>query len=385
MQLNSSARDARAGRRTLLGALCVLFISTAAQAQSLPNGGHVSGAITTAGGQDTYTFPAVAGESLRLRVAETGGDGLFQPGIRLYRPDGSLVTGASGHRVAPISPTADATGTYTVAVVDTSPTQNATGPYNLYFVRVPGANEHGLLPNGGQVSGIIDVGDLDSYTLTANAGENIRLRVAKTDSTATLRPQLSLFRPDGSLVSGATDSTVASYSHTALTSGTYTVVVTDVSNGFAGTGSYTIHYAKAPGADELGRLYDGQPRDEEIELGDLDSYTFTANAGDTAHLQVTDTSGGALQPQIALYRPDGSLRASTSDGSTVTLNIPITVTGVYTVVVADVSTGLSATGSYRILLTGTGGDADVPLPPWSLGLLAAVLGGSAARRWRVRP
>jgi hypothetical protein len=111
---------------------------------------------------------------VQIRVADTSGNDLT-PRITLYDPSGTLVTFANGANVGAISRALTENGTYTVVVSDVSAGSDATGNYNLYFVRVPGANEGGTLPNGGVVSDAIDLGDLDSYTFTANAGESVQI------------------------------------------------------------------------------------------------------------------------------------------------------------------------------------------------------------------
>jgi hypothetical protein len=44
-----------------------------------------------------------------------------------------------------------------------------------------------------------------------------------------------------------------------------------------------------------------------LDEGELDSYTFIAQAGDAVGLQVTDLAGGALAlwPEFAIYGPAG--------------------------------------------------------------------------------
>jgi hypothetical protein len=132
----------------------------------------------------------------------------------------------------------DATGTYTVVVSDAGAN---TGSYNIYFTRVPGANEGGSLINGGVISDQIDVGDLDSFTFNVVAGEGIELTVTDTSGN-TFSPRISLYRPDGSLVRSVQDGAVAAIACPSNiceidATGTFTVVVSDAG---ANTGSYTI-------------------------------------------------------------------------------------------------------------------------------------------------
>lgn len=124
--------------------------------------------------------------------------------------------------------------------------QGQTGPYNLYFVRAPGANEGGALINGGRVSNTIDVGDIDSYTFTANVGESIQLQMA--DTSGTFSPYMYLYYPSGALVVIGSEGVNGSISlcptcfYKLTENGTYTVVVADGTQGNARTGSYTLRF-----------------------------------------------------------------------------------------------------------------------------------------------
>jgi len=203
-----------------------------ASAASLVNGGHVSGAISTVGGQDSYTFTATAGENVWLRIADTS-NSAFYPRITLYGPTGAYITYDNDGSVAGFTHTATTTGTYTVVVSDDS--GNYTGNYNFYFVRVPGANEGGSLGNGSLRTDKIDLGDLDSFTFSVQAGGQVQLTVTDT-SNSSFYPNITLYGPTGAYITYNNDGSVAGFTHTATTTGTYTVVVSD------NTGSYTGDY-----------------------------------------------------------------------------------------------------------------------------------------------
>ncbi|MCA9471859.1 MAG: GDSL-type esterase/lipase family protein [Nitrospirales bacterium] len=341
-------------------------------AASLVNGGVISDSISAPGEQDIHTFTATAGESVQLRAAHTGGTVALSPRLTLLAPNGAQIISTSGPQsrdVAAISCFTSSlfceltqTGTYTVVVSDGTSGGNQTGPYNLHFVRAPGANEGGALPNGGSVSDTIDLGDLDSYTFTANAGEAVQIRMAHTGGTVALIPQINLYAPDGTLIistSSPQSRDVAAIScftsslFCELTqTGTYTVVVTDSNGGQIGP--YTLHYARAPGANEGGALPNGGSVSDTIDLGDLDSYTFTANAGEAVQIQVTDLSGGPLSLRVDLYSPSGLLISSTS-GDTATINCSDTATfceltenGTYTVMISDGNSSGAQIGDYSI-------------------------------------
>ena len=41
-------------------------------------------------------------------------------------------------------------------------------------------------------------------------------------------------------------------------------------------------------------------------MGDLDTYTFTANVGESYALRVVDSATGTLYPSITVYNPNGT-------------------------------------------------------------------------------
>jgi hypothetical protein len=201
--------------------LLVLSSPSASAQAALPNGGVVSGSIAIGGQQDNYVFFANAGEGIQLQVARTSGT--WQPRLSVLTPSGTTQVGGSGAVVASVGVfKAPVTGTYSVIVSAGSPT--STGSYNLYFTRAPGANEAGTTSTDGQaLAGTIDIGDLDSFAFSANAGEGIQIQVGRTSGA--LRPLLRVFGPGGGLLVNVSGIVVAYGGlFNAPSTGTYTVV-----------------------------------------------------------------------------------------------------------------------------------------------------------------
>ena len=335
--------------------------------QNLINGGVIHASIFPEGDQDSYAFFASAGDNIQLRVADMGA-GSLTPLVSLFGPDGVYVSGDSSSLVADVGVTAPATGTYTVLVDDSStPQPLGTGAYDLYFTRVPGANEHGVLINGGALSETIDLGDLDTYTFSASVGDNVQLRM--TDVEGTLTPRVSLFGPDGVYVSGDSSSLVADVGVTAPATGTYTVLVDDSSTPQPlGIGAYDLYFTRVPGANEGGLLTNGVEVFDSIELGDLDSFTFLGAVDEVAQVVVTETSSSDLRPRIALYDPAGNFLTADGGSESAVVSTGIAVEGIYTVVVLDGNTPQpTGTGPYSIVVTGSGVNPvnlpNVILPP----------------------
>jgi hypothetical protein len=238
----------------------------------------------------------------------------FNPKIDLVGPDSVLLKSAgnsgSGGRDAELAFQLPVDGTFTVTV-GTYYAKGA-GSYTLSLASPPdpfttaAGDQGGLLPNGAQTSGQIDVGDLDLWSFPASAGDSIILRMGATG----LNPQIRLYGPTGLLVGSAANTGSGGrdteLSLTATNSGTFTVVV---SSYYAGpTGPYTLCLAqsRAPftttAADQGGDLANGFRQPADIQLGDLDLWRFDAQAGEVLLVRMGATG---FNPQLRLYGPDG--------------------------------------------------------------------------------
>src|ERR1017187_4020691 len=208
------------------------------------------------------------------------------------------------------------------------------------------------LVNGAKQTGTIFTNTVaDSYNFTANAGDSINLRVGTTG----FNPVLKLYGPNGALL--ATDASGSGYydaaiAYVATNSGTFTVVVSsDLLNG---TGTYALHLAQipepfiVPPGDQGGPLTNGADATGTNTIGDLDMWSFTANAGDSINLRVGTTG---FDPLLKLYGPNGTLLASYASGSgyyDAAIAYVATNSGTFTVVVS--SDLLNGTGTYALHL-----------------------------------
>jgi len=280
--------------------------------------------------------------------------------VALFDPDGDLIEANSGALVGHIdAESLVKTGTYTVIIRDNSSGDDNVGSYDLYYVNAPGANSNGVLPNGGRISSEIELGDIDSYTFDANAGDTVYLRVADTETTEFINsnflPLVALFDPDGDLLGSSSGALVGHIDAEVLVkSGTYTVVVRDDSSGDDNVGSYDIYFAKAPGANDDGCIANNQELDGFIDLGDLDSFTFNASAGINTVITITDLDESFLTPYIALYDATGSLIESDWNSLTAQIDVNLTTSGTFTIIVRDNSSGDDRIGNYRLEINGVG-------------------------------
>ena len=113
-----------------------------------------------------------------------------------------------------------------------------------------------------------------------------------------------------------------------------------------------------PGED--GELINGANHTGDISLGDLDIWTFMANAGDFIQLTMARTSGNSLQPQIRLLSPSGDLLdvAQGGGGSTQLMVENAPESGTYRVFVGE--WGADGSGEYVLRLAQAPQDFVVP-------------------------
>jgi trimeric autotransporter adhesin len=235
----------------------------------------------------------------------------------------------------------------------------------LRLAQVPGVfetsagDEGGALLNGIRHTGSIPVGDLDMWSFDAEAGDHLVVRAGGT----TFTPQIRLFGPDGAqLEASGTSGTAtrdATVQHRTTLSGVFTVVLSSYYIG--GSGDYILTLAQAPGVfetsagDEGGALLNGIRHTGSIPVGDLDMWSFDAEAGD--HL-VVRAGGTTFTPQIRLFGPDGAqLEASGTSGTATrdaTVQHRTTLSGVFTVVLSSYYIGGS--GDYILTLAQVPGE-----------------------------
>ena len=169
--------------------------------------------------------------------------------------------------------------------------------------------------NGFAENGNIAVGGLDVWTFVGNAGQTAIVRMGKLLSTAMLTPYLRLYGPDGAFLNQfGVSGSASEVANTLTNSGTYTVIAADNSSYYAGNGAYRIKLAQTgtpveiASNDEGGALTNGLSVAGEIEVGDLQPWTFTGEAGQNIVVRMgTNGTESGLTPFLRLYDPSGAL------------------------------------------------------------------------------
>ncbi len=330
---------------------------------TLSNGGNHDGSITN-GDLDPWTFTANAGELFQLRAGRTSGS--FSIFLQIHDPNGQLVAATSAvESDTPLTLRATMAGTYRATL--SSWYTAGTGSYRIHFLKIPGdsavpaGDDGGTLSSGGNHDGTITNGDLDPWTFTASAGELFQLRAGRLSGSFSLF--LQIHDPEGQPVTATSSVESDTFlSGRATVAGTYRVTLS--SWYLNGTGTYRIHFLKAPGtftvpgADEGGELTNGGNHDGSIANGDLDPWSFHANAGELFQLRA-----GRLSSSISLFMqihdPNGQpVTSTTSVESDTFLSGYAPVTGTYRVTISSWYSGGS--GTYRIHYLKIPGDFVIP-------------------------
>ena len=217
----------------------------------------------------------------------------------------------------------------------------------------------GSLGNGASHTGTIAIaGEVDTWTFTANAGDRMAVHIGEIMDNNDFRPWIRLRAPGGASLGDTwgTDAAVID-DVVAPATGTYEVLVASRDSGFNGTGTYRLTMTRTPGpitvsaGDEGGPLTNGATHSGEILQGDVDVWTFTAQAGQriAVHIgEVTETDD--FRPWIRLWAPTGASLGDTFGMATAQISATATVTGTYLVLVASLDGGFDGTGTYSLIV-----------------------------------
>ena len=346
------------------------FDAADGEGKTLASNTTTNGAIATPGDFDVYTFNAAVGERVVLSLGKSGGTS-YQPRLKVYDPTGKLLANDVGYQAANAEFTAAASGKFSVVAGEWD---NAdTGSYALHFAKLPHtgsavnpADGHGklLAPNSITAATIGTPGDFDVYSLKANAGDRILLSMGNTGGTS-YQPRMKVYDTTGKLLANDVSYTAAKYEFTAATTGTYFVVAGEWDN--ADTGSYNLHYIKAPftgsatdPADGQGKaLAKGSNTAGAIGTpGDLDLYTFNSSVGARNVISLQKTGGTSYQPRLRVYDPTGKLLANDVDYQAAGYEFTAKTAGTYYIVAGEWDGG--DTGAYNLSFQQIGGATTAP-------------------------
>ncbi|WP_342190377.1 Ig-like domain-containing protein [Stieleria varia] len=310
----------------------------------IQSGETIVGEISELGEVDFLEFDAVAGATLFLNYDDNSS--LLRGGVFVFAPDGSLLTSLEDtDSVSFTNLPLSISGTYTILVRDLG--GNATGGYGLTAVVIDGnvdANNTPLI-SGQTREDSLSLGDIDTFTIDALAGTKLFLNY--DDNNSLLRSGVFVFAPDGSLLTSLEDTDSVSFTNLPLSvSGTYTILVRDLGGDAVGDYRLTAVVIDNVIDDDNVALTSGQTVLESLSLGDIDTFTIDALAGNTLFLNYDDNNS-LLRSGVFVFAPDGSLLTSLEDTDSVSFtNLPLSVSGTYTILVRDL--GGDAVGDYGL-------------------------------------
>ncbi len=320
------------------------------------------------GDLDMWSFEATVGDVIMLGIGETGAGTDFSPWIRLRSPTGQTLGGTqSGVAAAQIESVAPVTGTYTVVVASADAGLDGFGDYALTLARTAGpytitpGDEGGPMTNAANHTGAVTIGDLDTWTFDATAGDSIMLGIGETGASTDFSPWIRLKSPTGQNLGSESNVAADQIESVASVTGTYTVVVASADAGLDGFGDYTLTLTRTAGpytispGDEGGAMTNGSTHLGNTHIGDLDTWSFQATAGDSIMLGIGETAGTGFNPWIRLKSPTGQNLGSQTDVAAAQIENVATVTGTYTVVVASADANLDGFGSYQLTVVKTAG------------------------------
>ena len=197
-------------------------------------------------------------------------------------------------------------------------------------------------------------GQTDTYTFTAKAGETVTILALGQSLNAVG----DVYSPAETRIGSATNNFTGPLNLT--TSGTYTIRV-HADNSVA-TGAYGISLTFLTGRCGTPLIW-GLPASNTVaSLAEVDSYTFSGNAGETV---VISASGSNFSAAAFVSGPTGTIFANWVNGTT---TLHLAITGTYTVGIYSFYIG--GAGSYSGSLTFT------ELTPASYRLAAATTNGA---------
>ncbi|MEO0587574.1 MAG: LEPR-XLL domain-containing protein, partial [Planctomycetota bacterium] len=284
-----------------------LFLTPGAFAPSattLTSGQTVTETIATFGEIDFYTIDANAGDDLLFTIGET--TNFFETEVALFDPSGQLVDTLvpvnAGNRFDFLD--LAQSGTYTYAVFEDTSENDGTYSLTATVIDTTVDADNVALTSGQTESGFIAFGDIDTFTIDANAGDDLLFAIGETTNFFEL--DVTLYDPSGQIVAAASTTNVGFRLDVTdlAASGTYTYVVRE--DNALNDGGYTLTATvidTTVDADNVA-LTSGQSESGVVAFGDIDTFTIDADAGDDLLFAIGETTN-FFELDVTLYDPSG--------------------------------------------------------------------------------
>ena len=217
--------------------------------------------IDVPGEVDTYSFTGNSGDGIDIRITRTKGN--LWPRITLYGPSGKEIKRSYDPTSAEISYGLTAAGTYKI-LVDNGIAATYTGDYSIFIQNVNNPKNAKTVEFGTSDTGSLDIpGSINSYSFTGSTGDEIVLRMTRTNGN--LWPRITLFGPSGKEIKRSYGPTSTELTSTLVLPGTHTILV---DNGIAATytGDYTF-FAQTTSGNQDTANSGGNPLSPSIPTG----------------------------------------------------------------------------------------------------------------------
>ncbi len=180
-------------------------------------------------------------------MGEAVANSTLTPFLRLFGPNGNLLSQYfSSGAASEVSARATNSGTFTVIATDGSSFNTGSGTYRIKLVKTgrplvtDASDVGGPMTGATNYDGSLDLGGMAIWEFTACRGQTITLGVSELVSGSTLTPSIRVFNWDGSLLKSASGAGSAQVSMVVPGSGTYTVVISDLSSFYLGSGTFRL-------------------------------------------------------------------------------------------------------------------------------------------------
>jgi hypothetical protein len=303
------------------------------------NGAALAGVVES-GEMDCYTFSGSDFDQIQVHLVTSSSS---FASVTLFRPDGTFLcsesSNSSSRSVDPLCPL-DRSGAHTI-VFESS---NLSTGYSLSARRMN--NPAGCTPisfGGGPSTGSIADAEMDCYTFSAAAGDQVRIRRVETSNP--LNPTADLFSADGQPAdcfdererTCAIDST-GSYTilvrddpFSALETGTYAVAIQRLNNP---VGCTPLSFGAAPFVGSI------------TTAAEIDCYSFSGAPGGQIQIALPVTAGNFTRTWD-VFDPSGQL---VCHGPLPNPPCPLADTGTYAILVESASIGFVGTFDYSIAI-----------------------------------
>ncbi|MCG6157735.1 FG-GAP repeat domain-containing protein [Rubinisphaera margarita] len=309
----------------------------------LANGVTYETTIETLGDVDEFSFQASAGDHMFYQLTESVAGSSFTPHVSIIAPDSTVLYSTyynASHQIQLLD--LPQSGTYTIQVSEHN--HDATGSFYHTLMTTHAAAsvlvDEGELTSGETRTNTISRGDLDVFTFDATMGENVFYQLTENTGGSSFSPHVTIVGPNNEILYN----TYYNESHQIQlldlpATGTYTVIVAE--HGGDGVGEYVHTFVQPEASQNLpgdeGTLVSGETRTNQIDPGDLDVFTFEAQAGDNVFYSLAEAvPGGSFTPYVTIVGPGDEVLYNTYYNASHRIQLlDLAATGTYTVILGD--------------------------------------------------